>query len=286
MKKAILVLVCVSTALILTGFAIFAAAGFTFINKGQPEAIYHDPVQKEQTAGLSQCSRIDLSVVNSQLTIKEYEGTEITLRYTEEFDQQWDYSLSGGVMKLEPHKRLTWGNLFSGFDIFHEWNHSKEEVTLMVPKNSSLSYKLKQVNGSGNLSGFDAESVDISCVNASDTLKEIKLGNETTFKNVNGSFNLTGCTADTLRLGLTNGGCTMDGCTVGSLTAADIVNADVHISAKGNPDDYGVKYHLTNGSVHFNGEKYSGSGRLGISDAAHRIDFDGLNSDLDVDFTK
>lgn len=287
MKKVLLTLVCVSVSLMVIGFGIFAAAGFVLPNDNYFSGRYYDsPVTVEQKADAALCRNISIIAVNDSLTVQPYDGSEIDLKYDEQYRNQWDYSFKGSTLSLQPKQQNWFFQMAQGFEWFKHGNMNGH-ITLLVPKNSSLGYRISQINGQGNISEISADSFSISSVNAQESLENVTFRDNPDFKGVNGSYSLKGCAAHTLNLtGMVNiSSFELADSKVDNVQAGNFVNSRMTISGALNPADYNVHYQLTNGSVRFNGADYSGTGSIGIAGAAHTVQFRGVNSSLEIEFT-
>ncbi|MDR3645278.1 MAG: DUF4097 family beta strand repeat-containing protein [Clostridia bacterium] len=291
MKKAILILLGISLALIVGGFAVFAASGFSIPGNGitfSTARYYSSPVLHEQKADAAQCSSVNLSLVNCRLTVKLYTGNQISLSYEEQYKGQWDYSLAAGEMKLEPHHEGWLQSVTDGLSFLRNGSLSRtSDVTLYVPKGCALDYRINDVSGRGSLAGITTGDLDINCVSSDYTLQDLTANGGCTLKGVSGSYTLEKFNAQSLKLShMVSGSCEMQGCDVASVDATGFVSSRLTITDTGSPDDYTVKYSLVSGGVSFDGDRFSGSGRLGNTDAKKEITFDGVSSNLNVNFSK
>lgn len=287
MKKPVIILLCVSLSMAFLGFIIVAATGFKLpYSKCSTGNVYSKAVVVSENINTSQCDTIRLGMVNSELKIQKVPGNVIKLTYEKYSDSDWDYNFSGSTLSLKRHTKDTFWDWFRFFDDEEKLNH-KSNVTLQIPEQAVLSYKINDVNGSAEITGISLKDIDAEMVNSTYRFEQVTCKESASLKNVNGSFQINKSVMESLSFdNMVNSGCDISDSKINSIEAKDFVNGHLKMTGLSDPDSYRVKYDLVNGSLDFNGESYKGSGKIGISKADKTVDFKGVNSDLTLDFSK
>lgn len=293
MKKFIAIMLSLSAGIVVLGLIILAIGGFrqihsNFFNIGfirtteyTVSSNYSQPKQREKEADASQYRNIRLSLVNSQLDVIKTNDTKIKLTYDEYFDNEWNYSDSGDTIELKYYDESNWLNNILNWT--RHPDNNKHTVKLYLPADTKVSLKMSSVNGDSAINDLSFESLDLDGVNGTYNLSDVNVQSGVDLENVNGGFELKNVTASSLDISsLVNGHCNLQNPQISSIDANSLVNSPMSITGLSSVADYRISYQVTNGGVNIDGDHYSGDGNTGSSSAKNRIDFEGVNSNLNI----
>ena len=177
MKKVILILISASLLLLICGFVLAAAGGFK-IKSQNKSTLLAKPVYTNQSVSADSCTKIVLDLVDTNLQVTSYQGTQIKVNYESLYADDWTYSFSGSSIKLSS-KRYDFSENFSqqmqiiynfikngDWDVFTS-EDSVRSVQIYIPEGSAPSMSIVNINGSDNLNGTVTDALSINLVNSS-----------------------------------------------------------------------------------------------------------------------
>lgn len=302
MKKVVLILLSVSLVLILAGAAFAVAGGLNLAEgihisaKSDHSKRLSEPQTTTQTIETSKCESVKLNLVNSKLNVEKYDGSDIKIEYVSFYENEWDYELSDGLLTLEYNRYKEWQKAVSSFRNFLEalksgeffnidfdTGHEQREIKLYIPENVSLDYDVHAVNGSIAFDKISAQDVTFDVVNTGLDINDTTVQNRINIKEVNGTINMKNVKASTLNCSsLVNANVGIEAPQFSAINVKNMVNGRFDITGAKNPELYAVKYKLVNGHVNVGGSSYNKNGEHTVSNAICKIDFDGVNSSLNI----
>ncbi|HEX3025919.1 MAG TPA: DUF4097 family beta strand repeat-containing protein [Clostridia bacterium] len=285
----ILTLLSVAAGLRFLGFVLIAAGGFQSVTSTRFNFAYFDrgkrldsAVTEKETVSPSKCGQIELDLVNADLTVSSTDGSDITLTYQRFYEKEWSYSLQGRTMELKYGQKHGWLSSLTNWVDNSGWgDSSRRTVVLSIPRNAKAAYKIINVNGSVHISGISADSLNMNGVNTQAEISDVVSAGDIRLNSVNGGITINRAKMPALRFsGMVNADCTVNQSNA-DIKAGSFVNSTLNVTTA-NTDDYYIVYKTVGGVVNVQDGHYSGKGSIGAKDRAHRIDFEGVNSNLSV----